>query len=649
MAKVEVTMPKMGESITEGTIIVWHKAPGDEIEQDETLLEIGTDKVDTEVPSPAEGVLLEQLVEEGDTVEVGTVIATIETEPEAADAEPETPSPDEAEATAEEPAEEPAEEAPAGEPAEEPAAASESASAEPEPQPAEVATAEAPAPEEESAPSGGEEIEVVMPKMGESITEGTIIAWFKEVGDPIDLDETLLEIGTDKVDTEVPSPAQGVLKDRLVEEGDTVEVGTKIAVIATEAEAGSVEQPAEPTPDETSEPEPAEAEASAEEPTTERVTETAGAPSGDGAASDADEREIQRKGADGQFFSPLVRSIAEKEGLSMGELESIEGSGRGGRVTKEDVMAYLDEREEQPAPSEPEPQAEPQPQAEPERQDESQPATRTAPARPAPAERSGRADYTVEAGPSAAELEDQYDGRIEVMEMDRMRQITAEHMVRSKATSAHVTSFAEADVTGLVKFRERHKASFQEQEGIKLTFTPFFVKAAVDALRDHPVLNASVEGDKIVMKKYFNIGIAVAIGKKGLLAPVIRNAGDKNIIGLARAAADLADRARNKSLQPDELQGGTFTVTNIGSLGSLMGTPIINQPQVGILATGAIKKKPVVVEDPELGDIIAVRHIMYVSLSYDHRIIDGAMGASYLQSYVDALEDYSADMEIMDV
>ena len=626
-------MPKMGESITEGTIIVWHKAPGDEIEQDETLLEIGTDKVDTEVPSPAEGVLLEQLVEEGDTVDVGTVIATIETEPDAADAEPEASSPDDAEA--ETAAEEP-DEAPDDEPAEEPAPMSESSSAEPEPEPAEVATAEAPE-EEAPAPSGGgEEIEVIMPKMGESITEGSIIAWFKEVGDSIDLDETLLEIGTDKVDTEVPSPAQGVLKERLVEEGDTVEVGTKIAVIATEAEAGSVEQPAAPTPEETTEPEPAEADASAADTTTERVSDTAPAPSGDGAASDAEEREIQRKGTDGQFFSPLVRSIAEKEGLSMQELESIDGSGRSGRVTKEDVMAYLEDREAQPTPSEPEPQNE-----------APQPTARKAPSQPS--QRPSRADYTVEAGPSAAELEDQYDGRIEVMEMDRMRQITAEHMVRSKATSAHVTSFAEADVTGLVKFRERHKASFQEQEGIKLTFTPFFVKAAVDALRDHPVLNASVEGDKIVMKKYFNVGIAVAIGQKGLLAPVIRNAGDKNIIGLARAAADLADRARNKSLQPDELQGGTFTVTNIGSLGSLMGTPIINQPQVGILATGAIKKKPVVVEDPELGDIIAVRHMMYLSLSYDHRIIDGAMGSSYLQSYVEALEGYSEDMELMDV
>jgi 2-oxoglutarate dehydrogenase E2 component (dihydrolipoamide succinyltransferase) len=350
-----------------------------------------------------------------------------------------------------------------------------------------------------------------------------------------------------------------------------------------------------------------------------------------------DEHEISRKGDDGRFYSPLVRSIAEKEGLSMQELESIEGSGRGGRVSKEDVMAYLEQREEAPAEEETTASSDTQPQ----------PSAREAPAQPAP-ERPDRAAYTVEAGPSASELQDKYEGRVDVMEMDRMRQITAEHMVRSKATSAHVTSFAEADVTGLVHFRERHKATVQEQEGIKLTFTPFFVKAAVDALRDHPVLNASVEGDKIVMKKYFNIGIAVAIGKKGLLAPVIRNAGDKNIIGLARAAADLAGRARNKALQPDELQGGTFTVTNIGSLGSLMGTPIINQPQVGILATGTIKKRPVVIEDPELGDIIAVRHIMYLSLSYDHRVIDGAMGASFLQSYVDALEAYREDMELMD-
>ncbi len=230
--------------------------------------------------------------------------------------------------------------------------------------------------------------------------------------------------------------------------------------------------------------------------------------------------------------------------------------------------------------------------------------------------------------------------------MDRMRKMTAEHMVRSKATSAHVTSFAEADVTGLVRLRERQKGAFMEREGVKLTYTPFFVKAAVEALREHPILNASVEGDKIVLKKDYHVGVAVAIGTKGLLAPVIRNAGDYNVTGLARKAANMAERARNKELQPDELQGGTFTVTNIGSLGSLMGTPIINQPQVGILATGAIQKRPVVVEDGNRGDAIAVRHMMYLSLSYDHRIIDGAMGASYLQHVVAELEAFSGDEDL---
>lgn len=227
--------------------------------------------------------------------------------------------------------------------------------------------------------------------------------------------------------------------------------------------------------------------------------------------------------------------------------------------------------------------------------------------------------------------------------MDRMRKMTAEHMVRSKATSAHVTSFAEADVTGLVRLRESNKEAFLEREGVKLTYTPFFAKAAVEALREHPILNASVEGDKIVLKKDYHVGIAVAIGNKGLLAPVIRNAGDYNVVGLTRKAANMAERARNKELQPDELQGGTFTVTNIGSLGSLMGTPIINQPQVGILATGAIQKRPVVVEDEDFGDSISIRHMMYLSLSYDHRIIDGAMGASFLQRVVAELESFSED------
>jgi 2-oxoglutarate dehydrogenase E2 component (dihydrolipoamide succinyltransferase) len=584
MALVDVEMPKMGESITEGMVIEWHKEPGDRVEQDEILLEIGTDKVDTEVPSPTAGTLAETLVEAGDTVEVGTIIARVETE---------------------EPVEAGGEPAPSASP---------SAEADPE-----APDAASPVPEAEGASDGaapsGEEVEVVMPKMGESITEGTVIAWHKEVGENVAVDETLLEIGTDKVDTEVPSPAAGVLTEKLVEEGETVEVGTVIALLAAEAESGAVEAPVPEAPE--------------EEPAAEEAEIPSGPPSGDGAVSETDDRpegeEIKRRGADGRFYSPLVRSIAKEEGLSMSELESIEGSGREGRVTKEDVLAYIEEREAEPAPATPggAPQRPPQPSAPPS----------------GPPSQSG---YAVEEGPSEDELRQQYGDRIEVHPMDRMRKITAEHMVRSKATSAHVTSFAEADVTGLVQFRENNREEFREREGVKLTYTPFFVKAAVEALREHPLLNASVEGDKIVVKKNYHVGVAVAIGNKGLLAPVVRNAGDYSVTGLARKAADMAERARNKELQPDELQGGTFTVTNIGSLGSLMGTPIINQPQVGILATGAIQKRPVVVEG-EMGDSIAIRHMMYLSLSYDHRIIDGAMGSSFLQRVVEELEAFSAD------
>ena len=609
MAHVDVEMPKMGESITEGTVIAWHKQPGDRVEQDEILLEIGTDKVDTEVPSPEGGVLTEMLVDEGDTVEVGTIIARVETEPEAAGAttSDEPPAADaETEATAD-------------------------ASPEPSASDADDADTGTAEPNESAAPepdTGGEEVEVVMPKMGESITEGTVIAWYKDLGDRVMVDETLLEIGTDKVDTEVPSPAEGILTDKRVDEGETVEVGTVIAVLAAEAEAGAPSAPEAPEAD-AGGPDAAEP-ASADEPGLSRTP-----PSGDGAmpADEPDvapEKTIKRRGSDGRFYSPLVRSIAKEEGLHMRELEALDGSGRGGRVTKEDIMAYLEERDEAPAETA---------------------APATAPERPprpsAPSEgQPARPDYSVGEGPSADELKQQYGDRIEVQPMDRMRKMTAEHMVRSKATSAHVTSFAEADVTGLVRLRERQKAAFMEREGVKLTYTPFFVKAAVEALREHPILNASVEGDKIVLKKDYHVGVAVAIGTKGLLAPVIRNAGDYNVTGLARKAANMAERARNKELQPDELQGGTFTVTNIGSLGSLMGTPIINQPQVGILATGAIQKRPVVVEDGDLGDAIAVRHMMYLSLSYDHRIIDGAMGASYLQHVVAELEAFSGDEDL---
>lgn len=574
MAKIDITMPKMGESITEGTVIEWHKQVGDTVDMDETLLEIGTDKVDTEVPSPVAGVVAEILVPEGDTVDVGTLIAVVNTDADEAVAPTETPADPEPEAEAVAEAETP----------EAPAAAAEVPSA-------------------SSAPAAtGALTDVIMPKMGESITEGTIIVWNKAVGDAIDMDETLLEIGTDKVDTEVPSPVEGIVAEVLAEEGDTVDVGTVIARIATEK--GAVVTPAESKP-------AAPASASA------RATSSTPAPrisSGDGAVSQGVAADpVPRKDADGRFYSPLVRSIAEKEGLTLQDMAAIKGSGRDGRINKQDVLAYLEQRKQQPAARRAQPKAPARPAAQP------------------------SASPVVVSSPS---------GRVEIIKMTRMRQIIADHMVRSKATSAHVTSFAEADVTNLVHLRERNKAAFLQREGVKLTYTPFFIHAAVEALRDHPMLNSSVQGNEIHVRHDFHVGMAVAIGKEGLVAPVIRNAGQFNIVGLARAAADLAERARTKQLLPDQLQGGTFTVTNIGSLGSIMGTPIISQPQVGILATGAIKKRPVVIEDPVMGDVIGIRSMMYLSLSYDHRIIDGAMGSSFLRTFVDVLEGWDPTLEI---
>lgn len=570
MARVDVVMPKMGESVMEGTVLEWKKQIGDIIELDETLLEISTDKVDSEIPAPAAGKLVEILVQEGDTVDVGTPIAVIDSD---VNAEIATGGGDPA------PAEEPVVEKSIPEP-EAPATAGGNG----------AAPSAAPA-------GGGERVNVVMPKMGESVMEGTVLSWAKQVGDEVELDETLLEISTDKVDSEIPSPAAGVLVEILVPEGETVDVGTPIAVIAS-GDGAAI-------------PAATAAAAPAPEPVPQPAASPTPAPSGDGAAIPvvttpvAAGAPIQRRGSDGRFYSPLVRSIAETEGLSMGELEAIAGTGADGRVTKSDVMGYLHNRGAQPA-------AVPAPKAVP-----------TPVAVPAVSKEGG--------------------ARVEVIEMNRMRQLIAEHMTRSKATSAHVTSFTEIDMTGVVAHREKHKADFLAREGTKLTYTPYFIHAAIEPIRSHPLMNSSVEGTRIMVKKDFHIGIAVAIGSKGLLVPVVRNAGQHNLTGLAHAVADLANRARNKQLLPDELQGGTFTITNVGSLGSLMGTPIINQPQVAILSPGAIVKRPVVIEDPALGDMIAIRQMMYVSLSYDHRIIDGAMAASFLRAYKDSLEEIGLD------
>ena len=469
-----------------------------------------------------------------------------------------------------------------------------------------------------------------MPKMGESVMEGTILSWAKAVGDAVEMDETLLEISTDKVDSEVPSPEAGTLVEILVAEGDTVDVGTPIAVIAVGADASAGAPPpaapaaAPPTPA------PAAAEPGPAEKSYGAVPEGGGgAPmSAPAQAEEAASGPIPRRDDAGNFYSPLVRSIAETEGLSLADLQRISGTGADGRVSKSDVMAYLQTRSSAPAAA---PAAAPQA------------APAAAPAAPVPAAPVPR-PAAPKAAPAAAPSES--GDRVETVQMDRMRQLIAEHMRRSVDTSAHVTSFAEVDVTGLVKHREMHKKAFEAREGVKLTYTPYFIAASIEPLRSHPFLNASVEGSSILVRKDYHIGIAVALDK-GLLVPVVRNAGQQNLSGLAQSVADLAARARTKKLQPDELQGGTFTITNVGSLGSLMGTPIINQPQTAILSPGAIVKRPVVVEDPVLGDVIAIRHMVYISLSYDHRIIDGAMAASFLNAYRIALEAIQPDSALI--
>ena len=490
-------------------------------------------------------------------------------------------------------------------------------------------------------------IDVVMPKMGESVMEGTVLEWKKAVGDVVEMDETLLEISTDKVDSEVPSPEAGTLVEILVAEGDTVDVGTPIAVIAVgaAASAGAPAAAAPPAPAAPAPPAAAPAAAPAAEPGPAEKSYGAMPEGGGGSpmsapalAEEAASGPIPRRDDAGNFYSPLVRSIAEAEGLSLAELQRIPGTGADGRVSKADVMGYLGTRTSAsaavPAAA---PAAAPPATAPPAA---AAPAAPSAPAPAVPAPRPAAPKAAPAAAPGDA------GDRVETVQMDRMRQLIAEHMRRSKDTSAHVTSFAEVDVTGLVKHRETHKKAFESREGVKLTYTPYFIAASIEPLRAHPFMNASVDGSSILVRKDYHIGIAVALDK-GLLVPVVRNAGQQNLSGLAHSVADLAARARTKKLQPDELQGGTFTITNVGSLGSLMGTPIINQPQTAILSPGAIVKRPVVVEDPVLGDVIAIRQMVYVSLSYDHRIIDGAMAASFLNAYRIALEAIQPDSALI--
>lgn len=424
-------------------------------------------------------------------------------------------------------------------------------------------------------------IELVMPKMGESIVEATILKWVKNIGDRVEEEETILEIATDKVDSEVPSPASGIITEIKYKEDDTVAVGEIIAYISTDEESANV-------PNEASNINSPLINASVVYDA-ETIIQKA-----------QESEKIPRTDQKGRFYSPLVRNIAQEEGLSLNELEQIQGSGAQGRITKKDILSYVEQKTTVQAPPVPVITPELKPLA------------------------------ATSASTIATSTPLTTNGEVEIIEMDRMRRLIADHMVSSKQTSPHVTSFVEADVTNLVQWREKVKKSFQQQHNQNITFTPIFIEAVVKAILDFPMINISVEGKSIIKKKFINIGMAAALPSGNLIVPVIKNADHLNLLGLTKSVNDLAARARTNKLKPEEIQDGTFTITNVGTFGNVMGTPIINQPQVAILATGAIRKRPAVIET-EYGDVIAIRHMMFMSLSYDHRVVDGFLGGSFFE------------------
>ena len=438
-------------------------------------------------------------------------------------------------------------------------------------------------------------IELIMPKMGESVAEATIISWHKEVGDSIEMDETIVEIATDKVDSEVPSSLEGVLVEKLFDVDEIVKVGEAFAIVETSAEDGQSPSPQPQKEEKEATPQP--------QVVAEKIEEEI-------AQVKKSVQKIENNGE--RFYSPLVRSIASEEGLSIEELDSVQGSGKEGRVTKTDLLNYLNNKIQ--------PTTSPKPSASP---------------TPAPAPK------TVSSPPPTVSM----SGDKEIIEMDRMRKLIADHMVMSKQTSPHVTSFVEADVTTLVNWRNRIKSDFKKREGQNITFTPIFIEAVAKAIKDFPMINVSVDGTNIVIHKDINIGMAAALPSGNLIVPVVKGVDQMNLMGITKTVNDLANRARNNQLKPDEIQGGTFTLTNVGSFGNVMGTPIINQPQVAIMAVGSIKKKPAVIETPH-GDLIGIRHMMFLSLSYDHRVVDGALGGSFLRKVADYLEQFDDNTSI---
>ncbi len=448
-------------------------------------------------------------------------------------------------------------------------------------------------------------VDLVMPKLGESIMEATVLKWHKQPGDAVKMDETILEIATDKVDSEVPSTAAGVIEEILFKVDDVVPIGTTIARIRTgAAEAAAPQTPVVSAPAKETTPQQPAQEAEVVETIQHTATEL---------------KSQASNGSANRFYSPLVLNIAASEGISMTELEQISGTGNEGRVTKKDILQYVSDRKSGVVSRE---------------------------------SRVGSQESGVKTQQAIAKTEQPannqqvttYTGNVEIIEMDRMRKLIADHMVRSKHTSPHVTSFTEADVTNLVMWRDKVKKEFEKRESTKITFTPLFIEAIVRCIKKFPLINCSLDGNNIIVKKDINIGMATALPSGNLIVPVIKNADQLNLVGLAKQVNTLADNARNGKLKADDTTGGTFTLTNVGTFGSLMGTPIINQPQVAILAVGAIKKRPVVIETPH-GDSIAIRHMMYLSMSYDHRIVDGSLGATFLTAVAKELENFKADRE----
>ena len=525
--KEEILMPKMGESVMEGTLIKWHKKVGDSIKKDEIIFEISTDKVDTEVPSPSDGVLAEIKLHENETADVGSVIAVLETDANAVVSKTE------------------------------------------EKQPAVENIGK------ENEVSQTDLIDIPMPKMGESVMEGTIIKWYKKVGDTVKKDETLLEISTDKVDTEVPSPVSGTLAEILFDENETTEVETVIARISISGNV-SANKPIEI------------AETKAVEKTAKIITA-------------AENEVLENKSTEkisNRFYSPLVLNIARKENISFDELETIAGSGLNGRVNKNDILKYVADK------------------------------------------KSGKIVSAAKVEKSKSTY--QKSDRVEIIPMNNIRKRIMHHMIQSRDTSVHASEMMEVDMTNIYNYIKKNRERLLKEENIKITYMPFICSAVVKGLKEFPLMNASVDGENIVMKKYVNLGIAVAVEPNGLIVPNIKNADEKSIRGLAKAVAELGYKARNKGLLPDDVADGTFSITNYGVFGALFGNPIINQPEVGILGVGAVVKKPVVVE-LNGSDVIAVKPMMFLSLSHDHRLVDGMLGGKFLKLVKDTLENFDVE------